>query len=48
MEDEDDEDAIKQSEGDFEDEDPEANLPDVFRSAFSRLSALKDELARRQ
>ena len=42
MEDEDDEDAaaVEQSKEDFEDKDPEANLLDQLRSAFSRLSAL--------
>ena len=38
----------QQSEEDSEDEDPEADLLDVLRSIFARLSARQDELAHRQ
>ena len=48
MEDKDEEDAVVQSKEDSKDEDSEADLPDALRSAFSRLSACQDELARRQ
>ena len=39
VEGEDEEDAVEKSDEDSKDEDSEANLPDVLRSAFSRLSA---------
>ena len=48
VEDDDEEIAAENSEEDFEDGDSEADLPGALRSAFSRLSARQDELARRQ
>ena len=48
VEDKEEENVAENSDEDFEDVDFEADLLDVLRRAFSRLSTRQDELARRQ